>query len=72
MTKQKFRLAAVIILALLVIVLIVQNREVAVTHLFLWTVSTPRFVLLGSTFLIGGLAGYMIGRGTRPGSDDSV
>ena len=69
MNMQKLRLSLTVILVVLVFVLIIQNQEVVVTKVFLWSPSMPRFVLLGLTFLVGGLAGYMVGRGTRLGPE---
>ncbi len=71
MNMQKLRLSVIVILVLLVFVLIVQNQEVVVTNVFMWRLSMPRFVLLGVAFFAGGLAGYLVGRGTRLGSGGS-
>jgi uncharacterized integral membrane protein len=67
MDMQKVRLSLAVILVVLVFVLIIQNQEMVVTKIFLWSPEMPRFVLLGGTFLAGGFAGYMVGRGTRIG-----
>ncbi len=63
MEKLKISLAAVVVVV--TFVLIAQNQEVVVTRVLLWELEMPRFILLGSVFLLGCLAGYLLGRKTR-------
>ncbi len=58
--RQKVRLAVASIAVILVIILVLQNQEMVSTRLFMWSLDMPRFVLLGSVFLVGGLAGYLV------------
>jgi uncharacterized integral membrane protein len=51
--------AAVAVLALIVLV---QNSGRVVVRWLFWSVEAPQFALLLFTFLLGALAGYLAGR----------
>lgn len=57
---EKLRLVVALIAVALVVILFFQNQETVTTHVFFWTVAMPRFVLLGSVFVMGALAGYLV------------
>jgi uncharacterized integral membrane protein len=65
--RDNLQITVTVLVALLVLVLILQNQETAVTEVYFWTLEMPRFVLLAAVFLVGGLAGYLLGRGVRMG-----
>lgn len=62
---QKIRLGVVAVVAVLMLVLVMQNQESVVTRVYFWRLEMPRFVLLGTVFLVGAFAGYLTGRGAR-------
>jgi uncharacterized integral membrane protein len=55
----KLKLIALLILAVLAVVLILQNTQMVVTRLLFVTVSMPLAALLGLTLLIGFAAGIL-------------
>ncbi len=56
----KFKLIALLILAVLAIILILQNREVVDTRLLFVTVSMPVAALLALTLLLGFAGGVLV------------
>ena len=68
----KLKLVALLVLAVLAIVLILQNTQVVATRLLFVTVSMPLAALLALTLLIGFTGGVLValkvgkGRGRRP------
>jgi uncharacterized integral membrane protein len=56
----KLKLAAALLLALLAVVLILQNRDPVETQLLFATVTMPRAVLLLLTALLGFAAGILV------------
>jgi len=62
---MRFRLTIILVLVLLFIVLIAQNAgEASITYLF-WTATMSHIVLLGITFLVGFVVGFLLGRPWR-------
>ena len=68
----KLKIIAVLVLAVLAIVLVIQNTQAVVTRLLFVTVSMPLAALLALTLLIGFAAGLLValklgkGRARRP------
>ncbi len=63
MEKLKISLAAIAVV--ITFILVAQNQDTATTEVLFWSVEMPRFLLLGAVFLVGALAGYLLGRKTR-------
>jgi uncharacterized integral membrane protein len=62
---MRFRLTVILLLVVLFIVLIAQNAgEASITFLF-WTATMSHIVLLGITFLVGLVVGFLLGRPWR-------
>ncbi len=57
--KNKIKIAAAAVVAILAIIVIFQNTEVVETRLLFITVSMPRALLLIVTLLLGVLLGLM-------------
>jgi uncharacterized integral membrane protein len=58
--KTKLKLAAAFLLALVAVVLILQNRDPVETQLLFATVTMPRAILLLLTALLGFAAGILV------------
>ena len=67
MSRDQLRAALLVIVLALFLVLIVQNTEVVATRVFFWVVEMPRFILLGSMFIVGGIIGFLAGRRGKRG-----
>jgi uncharacterized integral membrane protein len=68
MSRDQLRAALLLIVVALFLVLIIQNTESVSTRVFFWVVEMPRFILLGSMFVVGGIIGYLAGRRERRAS----
>lgn len=58
--RPPVRLIVVGVLALLSLVLVLQNRDTVDTKIFFATISMPRAVLLAVTFLLGVIVGLLV------------
>lgn len=58
--RPPFRLIIVAVVAVLTLILVIQNRETVDTKILFATISMPRAVLLGVTFLLGVTVGLLI------------
>ena len=56
---KRVKLIAAGVIAVLLIIVIVQNREPVETRLLLATVQMPRAMLLAVTFLLGATVGFL-------------
>lgn len=56
------KLIAVVVLALLVLVLFIQNTEVIAIRLFFWEFEASRVILIGLAALTGFFCGYLVAR----------
>ncbi len=65
MKKLKYSVATLI--AVVLVVLMIQNQGVMTTRFLFWSLAMPGFVLMASVFLLGAIAGYAVGRKTRLG-----
>lgn len=62
---MKFRWTVILLLVVLFVVLIAQNTgDTSITFLF-WTMSTSKPIMLGITFLVGLVVGFLSGRPWR-------
>ena len=52
----------IIILAVLALILALQNTEVVTFQLFFWTISMSRILMMGGFLIIGFLVGLLVGR----------
>jgi uncharacterized integral membrane protein len=59
-TLKRPKVIAAIVLAVLAIVIVLQNTETVETKLLFATVSMPRATLLAVTFLLGAAAGALL------------
>jgi len=57
---QKAKLITIVVLAIIAVIIIVQNLETVDTKLLFITISMPRAVLLAVTWLIGMACGILI------------
>ncbi|TVP72533.1 MAG: LapA family protein [Gemmatimonadales bacterium] len=55
-------MALLAIAATLLVVLMVQNTEIVQTRIYFWVLPMPRFLLLGTMLVLGGVIGYVLGR----------
>jgi uncharacterized integral membrane protein len=65
----QYKLAAVAVLAVLLLILVLQNTEVVAVRFFFWELQMSRVVLILVATLIGFLCGYVVARvvNRRPG-----
>lgn len=56
---KKLRLIVTLVLAVLVVIVVLQNTEAVETHLLFATVTMPRAVLLFTTVLVGFALGIL-------------
>lgn len=56
---MKPKMVAILILAIVLIVFVIQNSNVADVHLFFWTISMSMIILIFSVTLIGFTIGYL-------------
>lgn len=56
---MKPKMVVILILAIVLIVFVVQNSNVADVHLFFWTVSMSMIILIFFVALIGFAIGYL-------------
>ena len=56
------RLIAAVVLALLVLVLVIQNTEVIAIRLFFWEFEASRVILIALAALTGFVCGYLVAR----------
>ena len=70
---MKYKLIAVLILLLMVLVFIVQNSAVVDVSIFFWTIKVSRILLMFVILIIGIIAGYFLNSYIRHHSmsDDS-
>ncbi len=61
---------AIVVAALLIVIVALQNTEAVDTRVLFFTVSTPRVVLLAVTFLIGAVTGLLVGRRLGDGAEE--
>jgi uncharacterized integral membrane protein len=62
---MRIRVGIIFVLLLLFLTVIAQNTEEITIQAFFWAISSPRFVLLGITLLVGVLIGILLGRPWR-------
>jgi uncharacterized integral membrane protein len=60
---------AITVAAILVAIVALQNTESVETRVLVFTLSTPRVVLLAVTFLVGGITGLLLGQRLQRGAD---
>ncbi len=60
---QKMKIAGSAVLALLVLIIVLQNTEAVETRLLFFSISMPRAALLFGTLVIGYLAGVFTASG---------
>ena len=65
------RLVAALLLALLLLVLVVQNTEVVAIKLFFWEFEASRVILITLTALIGLVCGFLLARIGKARSGDA-
>jgi len=58
--KGKLKIVGVIVLAIVIIVLVLQNTETVRTKIFFVTIEMPRAVLLFVTWLVGVAVGLLL------------
>ena len=58
--SNRIKLAVAAIIAVLAIIVVLQNTETVHTRVLFGTISMPRSMLLAITFAAGGLAGYVL------------
>lgn len=68
---MRAKLVAILILAVLFIIVLLQNTQVVTYRLFLWKVSASQIVLLPLALGLGFAFGFLVGRATRSGSRSS-
>ncbi len=61
----KWKLWTTLALALLVAIVVLQNTDPAKTRVLWATIEMPRFVLLLTCALVGGLFGFVLGRRSK-------
>lgn len=59
---QKLRLAGAAVVAVVALLLVVQNQEPTQTRFLTWTLEMPRFALLGFVWLLGVATGWFLRR----------
>jgi len=59
-TKTKAKIIGAVVLAIIAVILILQNRDSVTTHLLFAEVTMPRAVLLVLTLIIGIVIGLLI------------
>ena len=64
------RVIAAVLLALLLLVLVVQNTEVVAIKLLFWEFEASRVILITLTALIGLVCGYLLARIGKTRSGD--
>ena len=69
MAKPRIIFAAV--LAILLLVLIVQNTEVVAVTLFFWEIEMSRVILILLASMTGFICGYVVARITHPSSGET-
>jgi len=57
---------AVLILAALFIIVLLQNTRVVTYRLFFWKLSVSQIILLPMAVALGVIIGFLIGRSSRP------
>lgn len=60
--KGTLRAVAVGVVAVVALVLVVQNQETVQTRVLFWGLEMPRFALLGVVYLLGAVTGWVAGR----------
>ena len=60
--EKKTKLILILILAVLVIIALIQNREVAHFSFLFWKISISQLLLIPLLLLIGFALGYLAGR----------
>ena len=60
--KIKPRLVAAAVLAILILVLVLQNTEVVSVRFFLWDFTMSSVILMLLTTLVGFVCGYLVAR----------
>ena len=59
---QKLKLVAAAAVAIVALLLVVQNQEPTQTRFLTWSLEMPRFALLGFVWLLGVAAGWFLRR----------
>ena len=60
MTTQHIKIAGIVLLAIMLLVLVIQNTEPVETRLLVTTVTLPRAVILAAMGAIGFLLGMLV------------
>ncbi len=66
--KQKIRLWSGVAAAVLIVILIIQNRDPVTTMVFFWEFTISRSLLLIVTLAVGAGLGYYVGKYGLPGA----
>lgn len=61
--KQKYII--IIVLTILAIIIAIQNQGIVSFHLFFWTISMSRILMMVGFFLIGYLVGLLVARRSK-------
>lgn len=59
------KLAVTSIAVVLLLLVMVQNAGEMTTRFLFWSIRAPQFVMVAVIFLMGAVAGYVVGRKTR-------
>jgi uncharacterized integral membrane protein len=67
------KVIAGLVVGILLLIVLFQNREVVALHLYFWQISMPQFILIPVVLLIGFAGGFIVakltGRPKEPGRD---
>lgn len=56
----RIKIGAIVLLSIAILVVVLQNTESVETKLLFVTVEMPRAVLIGVTFVVGGICGLLL------------
>jgi len=59
------KIAALLILGLLLLIILLQNTEVASFQILFWKLTMSRIILIPLMALVGGIIGFFIGKKSR-------
>jgi uncharacterized integral membrane protein len=61
------KVIAGLVVGILLLIILVENREVVTLHLYFWQISMPQFILIPVVLLIGFAGGFIVAKLTgRP------
>lgn len=58
----------IVVLAVLCLILLIQNAQVVSFNVFFWKISMSRFIAFPLLVLVGAVIGYVMGRYSRTGA----